>query len=364
MTTRPAPTLAGGPAGAVRRSVLVGAATAALALVLALAHVAAEGGDPTLLLRVGTFAPARAYVEQDLADPVLTPDYGHDGQQFYVLAGELPALDGATPYVDNVRYRARRILYPVLVAWAPRGLPLVWAMLAANVVAIGAAGAAVARLAERLRAPPAIGVLVAVSPAMVESAQGSLGDATAFALALWGVVVWRRRPWLAVALLTLAGLARETSLVAAVACALVAPGVWARLRMLIPVALYVGWVLLVNLLLPTSTGTTGSIVDEALGQLGVPFRGWLEVGLTDPAVVVGAVLLACSLVAAWRLRHRLPEVSLWLLADGLLLLSASWWVANRPLNLARLAPLAVPMVVLALLADRRPAVDPATEAAT
>jgi hypothetical protein len=363
VTTEQAPARADEPAGTVRRTVLVGVATAALALVLALAHVAAEGGDPTVLLRVGTFAPARAYVEQDLPNPVLTPDYGHDGQQFYVLAGELPALDGATPYVDNVRYRARRILYPALVAWAPRGLPLVWAMLAANVVAIGAAGAGVARLAERLRAPPAVGVLVAVSPAMVESAQGSLGDATAFALALWAVVVWRRRPWLAVALLTLASLARETSLVAAVACALVAPGVWARLRMLVPLGLYGVWALLVSSWLPASEGTTGSIVDEALGQLGVPFRGWLQVGLADPAIVAGAILVGCSLVAAWWLRRALPEMSLWLLADAVLLVGASWWVANRPLNLARLAPLAIPMVVLALLAARRPAATPAAEPA-
>ena len=55
-----------------------------------------------------------------------------------------------------------------------------------------------------------------------------------------------------------------------------------------------------------------------------------------------------SLAAAWRLRGVLPELSLWLLADAVLLVTAATGVAEDTLNLTRLTPLAVPAIALAL----------------
>ena len=55
-------------------------------------------------------------VERDIADPVLVSTFGHDGQQFYVVARTFPNLQDADGHVDRLKYRARRVLFPALVA--------------------------------------------------------------------------------------------------------------------------------------------------------------------------------------------------------------------------------------------------------
>jgi hypothetical protein len=77
--------------------------------------------DPTTSLRVGRYSASREFIERDFPDPVLTDDYGHDGQQFYVLAATFPDLADAQDNIDRLRYRARRILLPALVSPMPRG---------------------------------------------------------------------------------------------------------------------------------------------------------------------------------------------------------------------------------------------------
>ena len=179
--------------------------------------------DSTTWLRVGRFSASREFVERDFDDPVLTGDYGHDGQQFYVLAATFPHFDDAQGNVDRLRYRARRILLPAVVSPVPRGDPLIWSIFAVNLAAVGLAAVGVGRIACRLGTTPWLGLVVAITPAMIESVEGSLADAPAFSLAVWGAVVWRRRPWLAAAFFLLAALGRETTLVVPFACALVAP---------------------------------------------------------------------------------------------------------------------------------------------
>jgi hypothetical protein len=327
--------------------------------------LAANDMDPSTLLRVGRFAASREFVEQDLPDPVLTEDYGHDGQQFYVLAATFPALEDAQGHVDKLRYRARRVLLPALVSPAPRGEPLVWSMFAVNLAAVGAAAVGVGRLARRLGTTPWLGLVVAVTPAMVESVEGSLGDALAFALAIWGVVTWRRRPWLAAALFLAAALARETTLVVPLACAIVAPRSL-RLPMLAPIAAFGAWVAVVSLWLPPTPGaTSANLVEDALVQFDWPFKAWVDVGLTSDAVILGVLLLAASLGAAWSLRDRLPELSLWLLADVVLLIVSNEAVVGRAQNFARVAPLALVALALAvgprLLPRGQPVTAPALE---
>src|SRR5687768_2833235 len=94
--------------------------------------LASHDMDPTTLLRVGKYSASREFVERDFADPVLTDDYGHDGQQFYVLAATFPDLADAQGNIDRLRYRARRILLPALVSPVPRGEPLIWTIFVVN----------------------------------------------------------------------------------------------------------------------------------------------------------------------------------------------------------------------------------------
>jgi hypothetical protein len=310
--------------------------------------LADHGMDPTTLLRVGEHSAARPFVEEDFSDPVLTDDYGHDGQQFYVLAATFPTLEDAQGQVDRLRYRARRVLLPALVAPAPRGAPLVWAIFGVNLAAVGAAAVGVGHLARRIGTTPWLGLVVAVTPAMVESVQGSLADATAFAFAIWGVVVWRRRPWLGALLFLLAALSRDTAIVVPIACAIVARRD-TRVPMLASVGAFGVWAVAVNLWLPPTPGAISSnFLGDAFAQFSLPFTAWSDVGFTSFEVLVGALLLVAGLAAAWLLRDRLPEVGLWLLADSALLVIADESVVGRAQNFARVTPLALAALALAL----------------
>jgi hypothetical protein len=321
-------------------------AAVALVAIPGLSPMVSGGGDPTSLLRVGSMAASRPFIERDFDDPAMYQDYGHDGQQFYVMAESLPDLAGAVDDVDKLRYRARRILLPLLVQPLPAGLPTVYGFLAVNLVAVGAAAVGVGRLARRIDLSPWLGLSVAATPAMIDSVQGSLADALAFALAVWAVVVWRRHVWLAAGLLLLAGLSRETTLVVAVACAVVAPRD-RRLILLSPIAAYGAWALAVSAWLPADPGRSDSFLGDALAQFAWPFEGWFEIGPATPEFMMGTALLLMSLAAAWVLRDRLPELSWWLLADLALLTIVNANVVLRPFNFARIAPLAVPAAVLA-----------------
>jgi hypothetical protein len=338
----------------MRRELLVGLAAMVLAAAIVVPQVIRDGGNVSTYLRVGTYSASRPYIERSLPNPVLTGDYGHDGQQFYVIASTFPHPHDAIGYVDQIRYRFRRVLFPALVSAAPDGAPLVWTMFAVNLLAIGAAAMALARLASRLGGTTWLGIVAGISPALLESLQGSLGDALAFALALWAVVLWRRHLGGAVVLLTLAALTRETTLVVAAAC-FVAGDRRQRLWLLVPPAVFVVWVGIVSWWLPQSDGHGGgNILRDTAGELTVPFRAWIHLGLDSQSVVLGLGLLVASLAAAWTLRRRLPEVAVWVLLDALILVMSDEGVAERPLNLARVAAMAVPAIALAVAAVRHP----------
>ena len=98
-----------------------------------------------------------------------------------------------------------------------------------------------------------------------------------------------------------------------------------------------------------------NILQDAAGELTVPFRAWFHLGLGSPAIVLGLALLIGSLVAAWVLRDRLAEVAWWVILEAVLLVMSDEGVAERPLNLARVAAMAVPAVALAVVAIRHPA---------
>jgi len=132
--------------------------------------LARNDGNVSALLNIGDQAASRPFVEETIPNPVLVKGYGHDGQQFYVVARSitqpagLQTLDGN---VDRPRYRARRILFPLLAAPFPQGAPTVWAMLGISLVSVGAAAVAAGRLARRLGGPVWLGLAVALSPALL-----------------------------------------------------------------------------------------------------------------------------------------------------------------------------------------------------
>ena len=258
-----------------------------------------DHGDVSALLNVGDQAASRPFVEQSIPDPVLVRGYGHDGQQFYVVARSITAPDGLQTLdgnVDRPRYRARRILFPLLAAPFPAGKPTVWAMLAISLVSVGAAGVAAGRLARRVGGPVWLGLAVALTPALLISVRASLGDALAFALALWGLVLWRNRLVWAVVLFSLAALTRETTLVVPAACFVFGTR-RQRLVLIAPFAVYGVWDLVVGALVhPRLSQESSSPVADALRQ----FSPRSSRGETSASAVAPSCWPCCSPSPAWR----------------------------------------------------------------
>jgi hypothetical protein len=65
------------------------------------------------------------------------------------------------------------------------------------------------------------------------------------------------------------------------------------------------------------------------------------------------MLIGASLLSAWQLRHRLPEVAWWLVFDAILVALSNRGVVERPFNIARVAPLALAAMVLVVLVRNR-----------
>ena len=82
-----------------------------------------KDGNVTALLNVGEQAASRPFVEHDFADVALVKVYGHDGQQFYVVARSITDLQQIDGNVDRPRYRARRILLPAARVAVPGRRP-------------------------------------------------------------------------------------------------------------------------------------------------------------------------------------------------------------------------------------------------
>ncbi len=164
--------------------------------------------------------PATAGVHVGLT--VLHGTNGFDGQFYYMLAlspfSPQPPLPGARYFLGA--YRAQRILYPFLV-WLltlgghARYVPL--AMVSVNLVAIVAIAALAAMIARRLGLEPLAGTMVAFCPGLLLSLAADLSEPLALACALGGLLCAMNRKWRSAAiLLTLAVLARETTLLFAV----------------------------------------------------------------------------------------------------------------------------------------------------
>jgi hypothetical protein len=163
---------------------------------------------------------------RDFVDPVRTPEPlpvvtatgGYDGQFVYRFAVDpwtaTPAAHGIL--LDNPAYRQQRIGTPVLawiVALLP-GVPTTLALVLVNAAALVLAAWYASRLATGLGRHPAWGLVLAFPACMPISLGRDLTEPVAWAALLAGLWYVRGRRWApAAAALTVAVLARETSLV-------------------------------------------------------------------------------------------------------------------------------------------------------
>lgn len=366
----------------VRRAVLV-----ALALVV---------GFVLVRLALAASLAGFAVAGDDFVDPAGTPDPlplttetgGYDGQFVYRLA-LAPWTDDVTAYgitLDNPAYRHQRIATPVL-AWAVGLLPGVSTLLAlllVNIAALAVATLYAARLAGAVGRHPLWGLVLALPAGMPISLGRHLTEPVSWAAVLAALWYARERRWgPCAAALTVAVLARETSLVVVAGLGLAelwralssraaaAPGgpettltrgrrdLRAPAWLAVPAVVAVGWQLVLLQVwgvLPVRSGGPTNFG-------GLPVLGVLDTLAADvPGAAVLTLVVTCERVAVlalfgyagWALATRRAratggETVAWVLAVAVALSVRSW---SSDVQFLRAANEGLGLSVLVALADR------------
>jgi hypothetical protein len=260
----------------------------------------------------GVVGPSTPLIAREVPDVVVTPNAGHDGQQFYAVARHPFDPSASAPYLANPVYRYRRIVFPVM-AWAlapAGGTRLIAALLIVGLAGVALGAAAVSFLPG---APKWLPLVVGVTPGVIVAVGLSLADSLAlgFTLAAFAASA-RRRPALVLVALALAVLTRETSLLAAIALAFTPElsWLWRAAYIAVPALLLGGWVLWVSHVLGIPVN------DGAADQFSFPLSGWVHANSEGIGLIIAAVLAALLVLGVLRTQDT-PAVCAYL---GLLLL--------------------------------------------
>lgn len=200
--THPSPATSSLPA----RLSQTGVRTWMLILVVCLVYVggvlAASGGDPLELVRLG---PARG-------EALTRENVGYDGQFTYTIAVD-PVQSPA--WLDVPAYRLQRILLPVLARLLALGSAALipWTILAINIAALVGGVYVLERLLDASGANRWWALVVGLFPGLLMPVRLSLNEPLAYGLVLAAIWAERRgRLWWGAALLALSALAKETTL--------------------------------------------------------------------------------------------------------------------------------------------------------
>jgi hypothetical protein len=253
---------------------------------------------------------------------------GYDGQFYYRIARDpfLPLArlaigSGSGPAlgIDTPAYRYRRIAYPLAARLAALGTTdgLAWSFPLVSVFGVWLGVFSTSRLFETFGWRRWWGVGYAMLPGLVFSASRNLCEGLAIALVSAALLeLARRRTAPAIALLTLAHLAHETTVLVSIGCFVHALGRTGRPRdaapYLLPVAVALLWSVAVAAAFPP--GLVALVSPSGSEGLGVPLEGiwhklrWLAYlpksgrFWTQEALLVPPILLALGVLlkATWK----------------------------------------------------------------
>ena len=322
---------------------------AGLLAVAVVVGVVVQHDSVTGLIGVGPASPAYPVVHHDLPDAVEFTGTGLDGALFYAIARSPFDVHRAARSLDYPTYRLRRILYPAL-GWAiapSGGAPLIWALAGISIAGVVLGAWALSRFPG---APPWLPLAMVINPGVILALSLTLSDALATGLVLAAfAAMFRRRTAVAVALLVLACLTRETSYVAALSLAFW-PGLTRPRRAALAVvpAVPLGlWSLFV-------AHTLGEplLQQNGGGTFSLPLVGWARSGAGAADVLVG--LLAVGLIGAaltrWR-RTPLP-VTIYLAVTLVMVICSAPIIAQTWFGTGRVIAVAYPLAIWVLA--RRP----------
>jgi len=263
---------------------------------------------------------------------------GQDGRFFWVVARDplLLHAKNTAMWLDRPAYRAQRILYPGLAApWRLLGEQgLLWGLILTNVVAVAVGTGLTCALAQDIKVPSYTALAFAFAPAVLIALGFDMGDPIALAATVAVVLFLRRRAFAwAVAAAVVGTLAKEPTLFAVGALALLAPGFELRDRIrlvAVPAAAAGAWALYLRWRLgwPPSQIQEFTAVPFS-GYLDAYRRGWRPVGnYSDAMIALIIVVLAIVTVAMW-----------WRQRDSLLLIAALPYALIMPFMTAQVLDL-------------------------
>jgi hypothetical protein len=291
------------------------AALVGYGLLVALVLAGPAHGDPAWFIHLGSKTIPVQFARQELGRNVVVPHYdGHDGRFFWIQARDPfllhPKLDAAN--LDRPAYRSQRIAYPLLASpWRVFGeYGLVWGLVITNLVIVAAGTAVAALLALDVSAPARAALAFALNPAVITGFVLDTGDVLAVAAVVAAIFLVRRgRLGAAIVAGVVAGLAKEPSLLALAAVALVVPKLGRRQRLAFiawPSAFVAGWALYSRWRLGWPPSKIQEFTSPFYGYLDAYRRGWRPVGNWGDAIVAVALLaLAVLIVVLWWRRRSL-----------------------------------------------------------
>ena len=256
-------------------------------------------GDPTIFTAFGEKAEEiTSYAETELGREVVTrAELGHDGKFFFVLANDPWLLDADQQVVllDRPKYRAQRMLYPVLAGGGGLldGDAIVWSLLIVNLVAMGLGTWGVAVLAAEMGGSPWWGLAFALNVGLISEMNIDAAGVVAAAAAFWALVFLRRgRLGPGIGLLAVSALSREAMLIVAAGSAW---WIWrqgrrkgAAIALAAPTGAVALWAVYVRMRL----GSGGDIAQ--VEELGWPFIGLIgafDDWLSDPVDLVAGLAI-------------------------------------------------------------------------
>lgn len=283
---------------------LVGCIAIALVGGLIFLNLERTGRDAVALLLPGGRGPSASAIHADFPHERLDHEIGSDGQQFYAIARDPLHPGRVATDLDRPQYRLQRILYPAL-AWLTaagrNGTPLVLALLAVNLLAIGVGTMALGDLARSLGRSCAYGLAFAVLPGAFLSVRMSAADALALALALAAcAAIWRDRPGVAALAAVAAALAKESSYLIVAAVAIDAAQrrrVDVRLPLAAPIVVAGAWWAVLRFLVP---GGPHQYVEFALPFVGLASAAPYWIDVEPGAGIVVLLAIAVGIVALVR----------------------------------------------------------------
>ncbi len=206
-------------------SSVVGLLGLAIGCLLALRLLVPAGWNPSVFLALGEESTLQTeYAQRALGEVVTRELQGHDGKFFFIQAVDPFYLDPDrhAAFLDRPRYRAQRMLFPLVAGLGglapPAAIP--WAMAVTSILALGAGSWLTAEIARLLGGSPWLGLAFALNLGVISEL--FIGGAGILALALGVGAVWAlmtgRLGW-AVSGLTAAALTREVMLLFALGLA-------------------------------------------------------------------------------------------------------------------------------------------------